>query len=50
MQEVDNSIKEMQASDAGKVEDKGDGGKIDDNTNQNINNVDDQDDTEIVVN
>ena len=39
----------MQASDAGKVEDKGDGGKIDDNTNQNINNVDDQDDTEIDI-
>ena len=49
MQEVDNFINEIQALDAGKVEDKGDGGEMDDNTKQTVNNVDDQDDTEIDI-
>ena len=53
MQEVDNFIREMQALDAYKVEEEGEGGGhhsgMDDDINQNINNVDDQDDTEIDI-
>ena len=44
MQELDNI---MQLLDAGKVEEKGEGGEMDDDNNQN---VDDRDDNEIEVN
>ena len=40
----------MQLLDAGKVEEKGEGGEMDDDNKQNINNFDDRDDNEIEVN
>ena len=53
MQEVDNFITEMQALDADKVEEEDEGGGhhsgIDEDSIQNINNVDDQGDTEINI-
>ena len=53
VQEVDNFITEMQALDADKVEEEGEGGGhhsgIDEDIIQNINNVDDQGDTEIDI-
>ena len=49
VQKLDNFIKEMQLLDAGKVEEKGEGGEMDDDINQNINNVDDKDYTEVIV-
>ena len=39
----------MQALDVDKVEEEDEGGEMDDIINQNINNVDDQDDTDIDI-
>ena len=47
VQEVENFIQKIQALDVNKVEEEGEGGEKDDLITQNINNVDDQDDTEI---